>query len=34
MHIHYEDRYRRSTDGWLFARRDVRVLWSETREIG
>ena len=33
MHIHYEDRYRRGADGWRFARRDVRVLWSDTREI-
>jgi hypothetical protein len=34
MHIHYEDRYRRGADGWRFARRDVRVLWTDTREIG
>jgi hypothetical protein len=34
MHIHYEDRYRSGAAGWRFARRDVRVLWTDTREIG
>jgi hypothetical protein len=33
MHIHYEDRYRRGADGWRIGRRDVRVLWIDTREI-
>ena len=29
MMIRYGDRYARTGEGWRFARRDVRILWSE-----
>ena len=33
MHIRYEDRYRRTADGWRIATRDVHVLWTSTEAL-
>ena len=31
MMIRYGDRYAKAADGWRFAHRDVRILWTELR---
>lgn len=33
MHIRYEDRYRRTPDGWRIARRDLQLLWTTTETV-
>lgn len=33
MAIMYEDRYVRSSDGWRFDERHVRLQWRETRQL-
>src|SRR5690606_32856172 len=33
MHIRYDDRYRRTADGWRVAARDLRLLWTSTETV-
>lgn len=33
MHIRYEDRYRRTAEGWRIAQRDLRLLWTSNETV-
>ena len=33
MAIRYDDRYRRTADGWRVAQRDLWLLWTENRTV-
>ena len=34
MHIHYHDRFVRTTDGWRIASRRLDLLWSDEQRVG